>query len=319
MRRMLLLVVLAMGLLGACERTPPAPKVEWSPDDRQVMAGETIELRAAKPLAHDKEAFEYTWTAKGDCAGQLLDPTAWKTTYPVPADCGGGELTFTLTARSRLGSTTESVTFTISPRPEVKIGLQPVRPDPLPATWSFVNDYEGTVTPPDQERRNRRGGYFGTWTYRDGKCVLAQESEGGAGVMKLSYVLPHSNLSACGYFEYFEGPPGDAKKADISGFRKVGFIAKSATGEPVQLRLELVEFDKYANYNQGIVSESEPFLVDGEWRRHEIELKKLADTWNVASSKSIGFRVDAKDDNPGKGVVLIDNLVLIKKEEAPRP
>lgn len=317
MRRMLLLLVAAaLTLLCACERTPPSPKVEWKPGDRTVTAGEAIELRATKPLTHEKEAFEYTWTMTGDCAGQLADPTAWKVTYDVPADCGGGELTFQLSAKTRLGTTTESVTFQLSPRPQEEIGLQPVRPSPLPTTWEFVNDYDGTVGAEDQQRRNKRGGYFGTWTYRDGKCELAQDTAEGSGVMKLSYVLPHNDLSACGYFEYFDGPPGDAKRADVSGFAKAGFIARSATGEPVHVRLELVEFDKYANYNQGIVSESEPFLVDDQWRRHEIDLKKLAATWKLSSAKSIGFRIDAKDDNPGKGIVLIDNLVLIRPERS---
>lgn len=318
MRRMLLLTVLLAGLaLGACEKMPaPAPKLEWKPGDGKVVAGEVIELRATKPLAHEKEAFEFTWTAAGDCAGAISDPSAWKITYQVPEDCGGGALTFTLAAKSRLGATTESVKFELAPKPKKEIGLQPVRPEPLPESWSFVNDYEGTVAPPDQERRNKRGGYFGTWTYRDGKCELAQETAEGSGAMKLSFILPHSDLSACGYFEYFDGPPGDAKKADISGFSKVGFIAKSATGDPLRVRLELVEFDKYANYNQGIVSESDPLEVDGEWRRHELDIKKLATTWKLSSAKSLGFRIDAKDDNPNKGVLLIDNLVLVKKEPA---
>jgi len=323
MRRMLLLSVLVASLAhGGCERAPaPPPQVQRTPADGKVMAGGRIELRATKPLTADKEAFEYTWSTAGDCAGAIADPSAWKIEYEVPADCGGGKLTFTLGAKSRLGTTTESFEFQIAPKPKEVIGVEPVRPDPLPATWAFVNDYEGTLAAPDQQRRNKwapdkGGGFFGTYTYRDGKCELAAETADGAGALKLSYALPHSKLSACGYFEYFEGPPGDAKKADISGFSKVSFVAKSTTGERVTLRLELVEFDKYANYNQGIVSESEPLVVDGQWRRHELDLKELAATWKLSSTKSVGFRIDAKDGNPGAGAILVDHLVLVRKEGA---
>lgn len=314
MRRSLVLGVTALLVLSsACDQKPPSPKVEWSPDDREVLAGETIEIRAAKPLAYEKDAFEFRWTLSGDCAGELADPTAWKVNYDVPADCGGGEITLALQSTHRLGTTSESVTFKVKPQPKEEIGLTPVRPDPIPASWSFVNDYDGTIVEKDQDRRNKRDGYFGTWTYRDGKCGLTAAEDAGAGVLELKFLLPHSDLSACGYFEYFEGSPGDAKKADISEFGKVGFIAKSATGAPLTVRLELVEFDKFANYNQGIVSESEPLKIDGEWRRHEVDLRKLAKTWDIASAKSVGFRVDAKDKNPGQGVLLVDNLVLVRR------
>ncbi len=302
-------------LLVGCNTPPPQPKVEWTPATGRAVAGETIEVRATKPFAQKQEVFEFKWTMEGACAGSFDDDTAWKATYQVPADCEGGTLRILLDAKTRQGVTQHRVEFTIQAVAAAEDRrLLPVRVSPMPATWEPINTYEANVVEKTKERRNDRGAYFGTWTYRDGRCQLVQGADGDEQVLDIVYSLPHADLSACGYFEYIEGAPGEAQKVDISAFAKVGFIARTKDGNKVAIRLELVEFDKFANYNQGIVSQSPTVLVDGEWRRFEVDLQQLARTWDLSSSKSIGFRVDAKDDNVGKGTIQLDNFVLIKPE-----
>ena len=318
MRRFLLVSVVVLFVLPACKTQPPEPKLEWSPGEGRAMAGDTLEVRATQPLGQQKEKFDFEWTLSGACAGKLANATDWKATYTVPEDCPGGTLTFSLKSTTRHGATVHNVSFRLQPLPKKEqMGLLPARVDPMPATWDALDDFERLFPEEESLRRNNKDAFLGTWSYRNGKCELTTAQDGSSRVLNVAYRLPHggpSVHSACGYFEYIQGKPGEAQKADLSGFDRFGFIARTTDGGPAKLRIELVEFDEHANYNQGMVGESAPILIDGEWRRHELPLKKLAVAWDLASVKSIGFRIDARDGNHGEGAVLLDNLVFIRAE-----
>ena len=318
MRRLLLVLVSAGLVFPACQGKPPEPRLERSPSSGQVVAGETVELRATTPLTHQREKFTYQWSASGACVGPLRGADSWKVSYEVPADCPGGTLTFALQSRTRLGTTSHTASFVIEARPalvEEEVGLHPVRPDPLPANWEMLDDFDRPLPDEPGDRRNNRGAFIGTWTYRDGKCELASVESAGSRVVQISYRLPHRSStinSSCGFFEYFQGTAGEAQQADLTGYESFGFIARMDGEGEARIRVELVEFDQYAPYKQGIVSESETIVVNGEWRRHELPLKQLARTWNLAKTKSIGIRIDARDGNGSTGALLLDNLVLLR-------
>ncbi len=308
-------VILAVFLCGACRPQPPEPRLESTPVDGRAEAGEMVEVRATRPLAHAQESFSLEWNLRGDCAGPLKEADDLKANYRIPADCPGGELVFELTSTTRLGVTEHEYSFRVSPRVHRGPGLHPVRPDPIPDNWEFLNRFEGNVAEEREERRNLRDAYFSEWHHRGGTCRVAGVEDGEHQVLQVSYRLPHSNVSACGYFEYFGGPPGEAEKSDLSGYDRLGFLVRSGTDDLVRFRVELVEFDRFSAYDQGIVSTTDPYVAAGEWRRYEVNLNRLARHWDLASTKNIAFRIDAKDGNPSEGTLLFDDIVLIRATE----
>ena len=316
MRRSLLLALALAFVLPACEKAPPTPRVSRTPATGSVEAGTVVEVRASRPLAHKKEPFEFHWSTKGDCAGKPQNADGSVATYTIPKDCAGGELVFELESGTRYGSTRHAVSFQVTPLPGRDPGLLPLRPSPLPADWVVVNDFSGKILEKgrDEERRNNLGGYFETATHRDSRCELAILRDKGNEVGKMSYFLRHDDQSQCFYLEYFASPFRQLAKSDATPYDRFGFMAKTDAGQQAWLRVELVEFDEAAQFSLGVADASEPILVDDQWRRYEVHFKTFVRTWDRKSSRSIGFRLDARDHNTKRGTLYFDDLVLLKKQ-----
>ncbi len=318
--------LLLLALPSACEKrkadpikaveTTPAPSRNGKPGGAirvNADAGATVRVALVKHIDYKDEKFVFKWTSSGPCKGTFDRDDNFKIEYTIPEDCKGGTDVLTVDVTTSSGTVKRTVEVEVKPKKAV-VGLTPTVPDPIPGSWDILNDYDGPIADKNL-RKNRREAFFGTWTYRDGKCILSEYAE-QKGVMEILFKLPFDDLSACGYFEYFKGTEeGKAEVADLSGYLKVGIIVKSADGQKHQLRVELVEFDKYAPYNQGIVGTSDPIIVDGEWRRHEVFVRHLAEGWNAASVKTLGLKIDRKDGNAAEGRVLVDKLYLLRVEE----
>jgi hypothetical protein len=120
----------------------------------------------------------------------------------------------------------------------------------------------------------------------------------------------------CGYFDYLKGEEGKAEPVDISNYEKITFLVKSGDGKNHKIRIEVIEFDKFQNFNQGHVASSDPIDVTSEWKRHELYLKYLLpEIFKKKEVKQIGFRIDRKEQGQNEGIIYFDNFAFILKTQ----
>jgi hypothetical protein len=133
------------------------------------------------------------------------------------------------------------------------------------------------------------------------------------GAMRITFAFPMQD-SACGTWEYFASVKDRPQPVDISGYERIVFMARSGDGSAHKVRIEVVEFDPHAAYDQGIVADSEPFTIGPDWQRHEVALDKLLpEMFDRRKGRQVGLRIDRRDQAEAKGVVLVDNLTLAGK------
>ncbi len=191
-----------------------------------------------------------------------------------------------------------------APKPE------PVWPDPLPSGWKIFNDYETTFSP----RKTIWGGYWDSWGFRGGKCVLTTVDDSGSRRLNVQFALPMDN-SQCGTFEYLAGDKGKPKPVDISGYDGIAFLLKSGDADDHKVRFEITELDQYDAALQGYTGETAPLTAGKEWVRHEVRFDKvLHPMFDRRKGKQVGIRIDRKDQGSGgSGVVLMDNVTFLTK------
>jgi len=197
-----------------------------------------------------------------------------------------------------------------APAPEpTKPREEPLWPDPLPAGWKVLNDYEA----PLEGHKTLWGGFYDTWSFRGGKCRLSQVDEGGSRRLRVEFALPLAN-SQCGTFEYLAGEKGKPQAVDIRAYQSVTFLLKSGDDEDHAVRLEVTELDPYDAALQGYVGESRPLVAGKEWKRYEIPLDDiLHPMFNRKMGRQVGIRLDLKDQDGAGGSVLLDNVTFVER------
>lgn len=333
----LLVLALAFMLVGCGKKQdvgadgwPKSMKVIVDPADGNIRSGKFAEISLVNNTG---ENFTFDWVTSGNCFGKLTR----KSDEPFAAKFLGGKVgqdcteEVKITLRGESGTYTRTVFITTQGNPA--FGLLELRPDPIPESWVFVNDYEKTLEPKDVEckrtvkrpvvkegpaeegakpefeevqetelvegvRYNMSGGLFDTWGYEFGTCTFVDAPEGDSGVLALEYYLPQLN-SYCGFFEQFKtGEDCEAVPFDISGYEKVSFLLKSADDKDHFPVFEIVGWDQFTKVHQGAIEPTKALLAKaGVWTRYEIEISKLIRDVNVidpAKVKSIGFRVNRK-------------------------
>lgn len=197
-----------------------------------------------------------------------------------------------------------------APPPEPpKSPQEPLWPDPLPAGWKVLNDYEA----PLEKHQTNWGGFYDTWSFRGGKCLLSQVEEGGSRRLQVQFSLPMAN-SQCGTFEYLAGEKGKPRPVDIRPYQAVTFLLKSGDDEDHAVRLEVTELDPYDAALQGYVGESRPLVAGKEWKRYEVALDDiLHPMFNRKMGRQVGIRLDRKDQDGASGTVLLDNVTFVEK------
>lgn len=232
-----------------------------------------------------------------------LEPeTGEKTTLSVSADALKGEIRLRVEViyGGELSVKVEKLVKIVEPEKK----KEPLWPTPIPPNFKVLNDYEN----PGEPLINLWGGRFGTWGFKNGKCTLTVEK----GVLRLVYNLPMLD-SSCGTYEYLAMKKNKYMPVDIRDYKKIVFLARSEDSLEHKVRFEIVEYDPYAAFDQGIVADSEPITVGIEWQRYEIDLDKIIpDLFKREQTKQIGFRIDRKEQSQGIGAVLFDNLTFVK-------
>lgn len=230
-----------------------------------------------------------------------------------------------------------------APAPEVKKG--PVWPDPMPENWVLVNDYEtpANLTPPPKtdankakkkaakdekavaKPQNNLGGEWGEVGFNAGKCALEQVKEGTNTALKITFSMP-TETSECGTFEYLM--PFVEKKIknkviknypqffDLRPYDKITFMAKSGDDKEHLIKLHITELDEYGSQLQGYVDTTKIVPAGKDWERHEFSLDEtLHGFFDRRHGKLTGVRVRIQEqpNKNGDGIILIDNIALIKK------
>ncbi|NOZ02289.1 MAG: hypothetical protein GXP54_10430 [Deltaproteobacteria bacterium] len=302
-------IFMAMALFVAsvcgCSRKPPKVKVEGP---EKVEAGTEAVFKAI--VTPDKDGLKFQWKAdwRQDRPGEApCDPVVAKgdaagVKVLFPKDCGAATFNVTVAATAKGGVVKAGREVEVLPAPE------PVWPDPLPASWKVLNDYEN----PGDPRANNWGGFFGTWGFKGGKCGI-QYGEKSPHVLKVSFALPMGD-SSCGTFEYLKGGRGKPAPVDIRGFDRIALMMKSGDDKTHYLRLEVVELDPYAATLQGYVGQSELLEVGPAWKRYEVRLDAvLHPMFDRRMGKQVGLKIERKDQKHAGGVVLLDNIAFITK------
>jgi hypothetical protein len=295
---------MVLGLLAGCAPKPNPPRftVVTDPADGQVVSGRAVSFSCNRGL--DREPVEYVTKLDSDCPMKQLESSGCLAKYEVEQDCLGGKGVYTVTAKGKGGTTIVSKDFTLV-RALASHEVLPDRPDPLPGTWKLVDTFDGTV----EKKANLWEGFIGTWTFKSGSCQVAPGPEK---TLKLSYKLPIGS-SQCGFFEYLKGGEGKSEAVDVSGYTGLTFQLRSADERVHKLRLEVVQWDKLAEYNQGpVFTGKEALVAKPYWRRYEYKLTELPQGFDLKAIKSIGLTLDGRDGFGQDGTVLVDNLAFIQ-------
>lgn len=231
------------------------------------------------------------------------------------------------------------------PKKEVK-PPEPVWPEKLPDNWMVINDYEKEVdlSDPDENASNDKtkkkkrkkkgwkmgpanllGGEWGKVGFNGGLCKLKQVKDGDNTVLQISYNMP-TKMSECGTYEYLK--PFIQKKVgrkripnypqyfDLRPFDKITAMVKSGDDKEHNLKIHLTELDSYGSQLQGYVSPTKMIVATEEWKRVEFSLDKtLHEFFDRRHAQATGIRIrfQEQNDRNDSGVVLFDNLTLIKK------
>ncbi|HOH76781.1 MAG TPA: hypothetical protein PLB35_05965, partial [Myxococcota bacterium] len=226
----------------------------------------------------------------------------------------------------------------VQPPAEVK-APEPVWPSPTPEHWLIVNDYEKpadlveapinpkTGKPGKKENLNRnlQDGEWGDVGFNGGKCRLEQVRDGQNNVLKVTYSMP-TETSECGTYEYLM--PYVEKKVkgkliknypqffDLRPYDRIAAMVKSGDDKEHNLKLHLTELDPYGSQLQGYVSPTKNIVAGKDWQRVEFKISDtLHEFFDPAHAKAIGLRIrfQEQDNRNDAGIVLFDNITLIKK------
>ena len=103
---------------------------------------------------------------------------------------------------------------------------------------------------------------------------------------------------------------------DLRPYDKITAMVKSGDDKEHNIRLHVTELDPYGSQLQGYVSTTKTIVAGKEWQRVEF---KLADTlhefFDPAHGQLTGLRIrfQEQNDRVDAGIILLDNITLIKK------
>ncbi len=306
--------------------------IEAKPGSLSVEAGGTIILTVDN---RSSEAVTYQWQAREDCGRLELDENR-----PFQAQYVGRE------ADSICSDTVVLVVqgpwkepITLERRITIRAADKPkeleLRPRPIPENWLMINDFNGTLKPrlfecvrmrrgQEQEvsaevKLNNLEATFSAWSFESAGCTLESRFDGGEEVMALSYDVATDD-SYCGYIENLRMQGCDTRSFDLTPFESITFLARSGDHHDHNVYIEIVQWERFADFNQGKAAESEAILVTPEWKRFEIPIQSICyegtrrrPIVDPSFVKSIGVKLTREGDTD-QGVVLLDNLALIRKQ-----
>jgi hypothetical protein len=169
----------------------------------------------------------------------------------------------------------------------------------------------------DDVTLNLRDAPFGPWTFEFANCSFGAAPEGETGVLPLAYDLPH-NDDYCGFFENLGmGKDCETTPLDASVMESVTFIVRSGDGEKHSFFVELVAWEKYAEFHQGRSEAFGPIEAGKDWKRFEIPVSDIVKKEiDPASIKSVSFKVRREANYPDHGLILFDNVAFVRKGDA---
>jgi len=340
---------------GGADKWPAAMRVIIEPGDGNIKDGQKAELSLMNNTGKEWQyAWETKGECRGGLLRKKYEPFAVKYLGEAGVEDCTEEITVTLTGSGESISKTFFITTAGDPS-LAGIELDPGDKSAWTFVNTFeeeafepreieckrkvkrlVEDDEGETMEVEETKTttvdgvtiNKLGGHFNTWGYEFGICKFVEPPDGESGVMALEYYLPQLN-SYCGYADHFiTGEDCLAEPFDISDYEFITFKLKSADSETRWPLFEIVGWSEFADAHQGAWEASRPLEAPaGEWRRHELNVMHLIKdpkVINPSEIKSVGFRINQSELlkgrdkllNGNEGVILIDDLALIKKPQA---
>jgi hypothetical protein len=167
----------------------------------------------------------------------------------------------------------------------------------------------------DDVQMNLHDAPFGPWKFESATCFFDESYDGEEGVLAYKYDLPHHE-DYCGYYENLSvGEDCETTPFDTRPYEYATFIAKSGDEKTHRFYLELINWERFAEFHQGRPEAVGPFDATGEWNRYEINLADAyKDTLDPAGIKSLSIKITREANFPDSGLILFDNFAFIKKE-----
>ncbi len=167
----------------------------------------------------------------------------------------------------------------------------------------------------DDVQLNLNGAPFGPWNFEFANCFFDENYTEEEGVLAYKYDLPHHD-DFCGYYENLAvGADCETQAYDTTEFEYVTFLAKSGDDMTHRFYLELINWERFAEFHQGRPEAVGPFDATAEWSRIEVKLADVyKDTLDPAGIKSLSIKIKREANFPDHGLVLFDNFAFIKKE-----
>ena len=340
---------------GSGDDWPAAMKVVIDPVDGNIRGGEKADLSLVNNTGDEFQyAWGTKDLCKGRMERKKDEPFAVKYEGKAGAESCTEEITVTLTGGGKSISKTFFITIEGDPDlvgieldPEDKsawkfvndyeaAAFEPQEIECKRTVKRTVEDDEGKRKEIEETETkivdgmtiNRLGGHFNSWGYEFGICKFVDAPDGESGVMALEFYLPQLN-SYCGYADHFtKGADCLAEPFDASDYEFVTFKLKSGDGQAHWPLFEVVGWSEFADAHQGAWEASGPLEAPAdEWRRYELNIMHIIKDPKVIDPreiKSFGFRINqtellkngSKVINGNEGLILIDDLALIKKPEA---
>lgn len=347
---------------GTTAGWPAGLSVTFDPADRTIAHGKKLKMWIENKTG---TAYKFEWASEGKCGEFKFDQAKSFEALLVGGQFGE-DCSEKVTISALSSGTPMQKAINVRVRGSKEFQELTVRPDPIPETWMFINDYDKTVEgrevkciitiggdgksvglavnaakkrkktaeeeAADKKAResgqitevedffddvylNLLGAPFDTWTYESGSCSFADGPEGEDGVMALRYDIPYHD-AYCGYFENLGlGRDCEAQAFDATEYKALTFIAKSGDGAVHRFSTELVPWERFAEFHQGKARLMGPFEVGEKWKRFEIPLSDFCkDPDEIRRLKSVSFKFKREANFPDAGLLLIDNVALIKKE-----
>jgi len=372
------IVLAAIFLLGACAKKEQAAqdagKDAWpkglaaffEPENRILAIGTKLRMWVENKTG---EEFKPEWTHDGNCGQFIYDKSK-----PFEAIFLAGETAEDCTAKLTVKLVGKDGTlekqFNAMVKGASKFKELVLRPDPIPETWLFVNNYDQTqsgrevkcvsvlggsegkpsvglaidtgkkrkktdeesaaeakakeegkqievVDVFDGQLLNLLDAPFGPWNFEFAGCAFGDPPQGEKGVLAFAYDLPHDD-DYCGFFENLGmGKDCESTPFDASVVDKVTFLVRSGDGQKHAFFVELVAWEKFAEFHQG---RSEPFgpLEAGEaWKRYEVAVSDIVKRdIDPTAIKSVSFKIRREANYPDHGLILFDNVAMVRKGEA---
>ena len=333
MKQTIALAVAAL-VVGACAPSPEELKkafvITSNPASRNIGPGDMLRITVDNKSG---KAVEYQWSAPGDCGKLAFNPKkSFDASYV-------GRISDTICSESItlsvMGMHKEPLVFEskVTVRPAEKVKEIELRPNPIPDSWTMINDYNGTLTPKiidcvrkhrgkeqevsEEVTLNRLDATFTAWFFESSSCTIFAENDNGEQIMALDYDVATDD-SYCGYTENLKlAKDCDTKLYDLSPFQALTFLARSGDTQEHHLIIEIVQWEKYAEFHQGRAAQFGPITVGKDWKRHEYAIRDICKKGpkqevDPTFVKSVGFKV-TRQGGTDKGIVFLDNVALIKE------